>query len=58
MKHQFLALAFAAAAEKTFRSRNLAGALNTDGAGCTLSVDQEVKTDIPVNNHPRSLNGS
>jgi len=29
--------------------KNLAGALPTDGVGCTLSVGREVKMEIPVN---------
>jgi len=28
--------------------KNLAGALHTDGGGCTLSVGREVKMEIPA----------
>jgi hypothetical protein len=39
---------FAVAAGKALHSKNLAGALQTDGVECILSVGQEVKTEIPA----------
>ncbi len=38
---------FAVAAGKALHSKNLAGALQTNGVRCTLSVGPEVKTEIP-----------
>jgi hypothetical protein len=37
---------------KDFALKNLAGALHTDGVGCTLSVGREVKMEIPDDSLP------
>ncbi len=50
--------ASAAAAGKLLHLRNLAWALNTDGAGCTLTVGRVVETEIPVNSHSRPQNSA
>ena len=47
-KRQFLALRFCCGRWKDFAFRNLAGALYSYGGGCTLSVGQEVKMEIPI----------
>ena len=47
-KRQFLALRFWRSRRKGSALKNLAGALHTDGGGCTLSVGREVKMEIPV----------
>ena len=51
-KSGFAPRASAAATGKAPDSNHLAGALPTDGVGCTLWVDWEVKTEIPDNSHP------
>jgi hypothetical protein len=39
---------FAVATGKALRSKNLAGRLHSDGVGRILSVDREIKTEIPA----------
>lgn len=50
-KRQFLALRFCHGRLNGSAFNNLAGALNIDGAGCTLSVGREVKMEIPAKEH-------
>jgi hypothetical protein len=44
----FLALRLYCGRRKGSAFKNVAGALHPDGIGSTLSVDQEVKMEIPV----------
>ena len=44
----FLALGFCRGAGKALPSKNLAGALHADRVGRRLSVDREVKAEIPT----------
>jgi hypothetical protein len=44
----FLALRFCCGRRKGSAFKNVAAALHPDGIGSTLSVDQEVKMEIPV----------
>jgi hypothetical protein len=39
---------FAVAGRRALHSKNLVGAFQTDGVGCTLSADRELKTEIPI----------
>jgi hypothetical protein len=43
-----LTLRFCRSRRKSSALKNLAGALYTDGVGCTLSVGRKVKMEIPV----------
>jgi len=45
-KRQFLTLRFCCGRRKGSALKNLAGALHTDGVGCTSSVGREVKMEI------------
>jgi hypothetical protein len=47
-ERQFLALKFCRSRRKGSALKNVAGALQTDGGGCTLSVGREVKMEILV----------
>jgi hypothetical protein len=49
---------FGAAAGKALRAKNLTGALPVDGIACMLSVDREIKTEIPVCPAPGRRDGS